>query len=152
MRRFKWVFLLVGSLFFLSAPFAQNRLVLGGRAVIMVADAVYLFPGAGDRVLAVAGADQGLGSFLSAIDPGYGKKPSLDRNAGVETYASLKPDRVVLKSAMRKSLGPGLEALGIAQLYLNLETPEDYFIDIANLGRLSQGERAEAVAASTGKS
>lgn len=147
MRRFKWVFLLVGSLFFLSAPFAQNRLVLGGRAVIMVADAVYLFPGAGDRVLAVAGADQGLGSFLSAIDPGYGKKPSLDRNAGVETYASLKPDRVVLKSAMRKSLGPGLEALGIAQLYLNLETPEDYFIDIANLGRLfGMEERAEAVA------
>jgi hypothetical protein len=92
------------------------------------------------------------GQFFVRHRSRYGKKPSLDRNAGVETYASLKPDRVVLKSAMRKSLGPGLEALGIAQLYLNLETPEDYFIDIANLGRLfGMEERAEAVRASTAK-
>jgi iron complex transport system substrate-binding protein len=146
MKRAGWACFL--AFFFLSAGVtaAQNRLVLGGRAVIMVADAVYLFPGAGSRVLAIAGADQGLGSFLSAIDPGYAKKPVLDRNAGVETYASLKPDRVVLKSAMKKSLGPGLDALGIPQLYVNLETPEDYFADIRSLGRLfGQEGRAEAI-------
>jgi iron complex transport system substrate-binding protein len=147
MRKTGWLLSFVFFVLLLTEPAAQNRLVLGGRAVIMVADAVYLFPGAGERVLAIAGADQGLGSFLSAIDPDYGKKPVLDRNAGVETYASLRPDMVVLKSAMKKSLGSGLDALGIPQLYLNLETPEDYFTDIRSLGRLFGMEtRAEAVA------
>ena len=147
MRKSGWILWLIFSMLVLTEPAAQNRLVLGGRAVIMVADAVYLFPGAGERVLAIAGADQGLGSFLSAIDPSYGKKIILDRNAGVETYAALKPDRVLLKSAMKKSLGVGLDALGIPQLYLNLETPEDYFNDIRSLGSLFEMEaRAEAVA------
>jgi iron complex transport system substrate-binding protein len=146
MRKIAWIFLLVISLCSVGELAAQHRLVLGGRAVIMVADAVYLFPDAGDRVLAIAGADQGLGNFLSTIEPGYGKKPVLDRNAGVETYASLKPDIVVLKTAMKKSLGAGLDALGISQLYLNLETPEDFFTDIRRLGRLfGMSERAEAL-------
>lgn len=120
--------------FSVATLFAQNRLVLGGKAVIMVADAVYLFPDAGQRVIAVAGADQGLGSFLSSIDRDFWKKPVIDRTAGVEVYASLKPDAVIMKSSMKKSMGSSLDALGIRQLYLNLETPEDYFVDIAALG------------------
>lgn len=123
--------------FYLCASFsveAQQRLVLGGKAVVMVADAVYLFPGMDRRVLAVAGADQGLGVFLSAMDPGFSAKPVLDKNAGAEAYASFKPDAVIMKSSMKKSLGPALDSLGIKQLYLNLETPEDYFADIRALG------------------
>jgi iron complex transport system substrate-binding protein len=126
-----------------SMSFSQQRLVLGGKAVIMVADAVYLFPDADKRVLAVAGADQGLGSFLSSFDRDFSKKPVIDKNAGVEVYASLKPDAVVMKSGMKKSVGPSLDALGIRQLYLNLETPEDYFADIAALGDFL-GNRARA--------
>lgn len=129
-----------------ASPFAQQRLVLGGKAVIMVADAVYLFPDAGRRVIAVAGADQGLGAFLSAIDSDFLKKPVIDKSAGVEVYASLKPDTVVLKTAMKKSLGPSLDALGIKQIYLNLETPEDYEADIARLGDfLGQKARADEI-------
>ena len=123
--------------------FSQQRIVLGGKAVIMVADAVYLFPGAGDHVIAVAGADQGLGVFLTALDPAFPGKPVIDRNAGVEVYASLKPDAVIMKSSMRKSVGASLDALGIRQLYLNLETPEDYAADIAALGEFL-GEKARA--------
>jgi len=112
----------------------------------MVADAVYLFPDAGRRVIAVAGADQGLGAFLSAIDSDFLKKPVIDKSAGVEVYASLKPDTVVLKTAMKKSLGPSLDALGIKQIYLNLETPEDYEADIARLGDfLGQKARADEI-------
>jgi len=129
-----------------ASPFAQQRLVLGGKAVIMVADAVYLFPDAGRRVIAVAGADQGLGAFLSAIDTDFSKKPVIDKTAGVEVYASLKPDTVILKTAMKKSLGPSLDALGIKQIYLNLETPEDYEADIARLGDfLGQKARADEI-------
>jgi iron complex transport system substrate-binding protein len=139
MKRFAFLLAFLCALFPLAA--AGNRLVLGGRAVIMVADAVYLFPGAGERVAAIAGADQGLGSFLAAIDPGYAKKPTLDRNAGAEAYAALKPDAIILKSSMKKSLGPSLDALGLRQLYLNLETPEDYSADLRLLGRFLGMER-----------
>lgn len=129
--------LLLGTLIAVASVFGQagpSRVVLGGRAVVMVADAVYAFPSAASRVLAVAGTDQGLGTFLTAVDPAFPKKPTLDRNATAESFAALKPDLVILKSAMRGSLGKGLEGLGLKTLYLNLETPEDYYADLAALG------------------
>jgi iron complex transport system substrate-binding protein len=136
------IFLVISTLFL---P-AQQRIVLGGKAVIMVADAVYLFQNAGSRVLAVAGADQGLGTFLSSIDKTFAAKPVISRNAGIEVYASLKPDAIVLKTAMKKTLGPGLDALGIRQLYLDLETPEDYYKDILALGTFfSQEDRSRKI-------
>ncbi|MFA6505637.1 MAG: ABC transporter substrate-binding protein [Treponemataceae bacterium] len=134
------------------SAFAQNeaglpsRVVLGGRAVIMVADAVYAFPSVVDRVLSVAGTDQGLGAFLGALDPSFVKKPALDRSATAESFAALKPDLVILKSMMKGSLGKSLEALSLRTLYLDLETPEDYFRDLAALGKTFGDEkRADAL-------
>ena len=124
---------------------AQSRIVIGGKAVAMVADAVYLFPGMDSRVVAVAGADQGLGAFLAFLDKGFAAKPTIDKNAGVEVYASLKPDTVILKSSMRRSLEAPFSALGIGQLYLDLETPEDYYKDIATLG-IFLGDKTRASA------
>lgn len=117
-----------------SAAKIPSRIVLGGKAVVMVADAVYLFPGVRDHLVAVAAADQGLGIFLAAIDPGFSARTVLDRAAGVETYAALKPDLVILKSTMRKALETGLSRLGIPQIYLDLEKPEDYFSELMVLG------------------
>ncbi len=128
---------------------AQERIVLGGsKAVIMVVDAVYLFPEAGSKVVASAKGDQGLGIFLAAIDPSYAKRPIFETSAGAETYASFKPDLVIMKSANKKSLGPALDALGIQQLYLNLENPDDYYSEITLLGKLFKNEKraAEVVA------
>jgi len=128
----------------LTAPI---RVVLGGRAVVMVADAVYAFASAPDRVLAVAGTDPGLGAVLGAVDPAFPKKPTLDRSATAESFAALRPDLVVLKSAMKASLGKGLESLGLRTLYLDLETPEDYYRDLASLGAaFGETERAAALA------
>ena len=127
---------------------APRATALGGKAVVMVADLVYAFPEARPTVLAVAGTDQGLGSFLQTVDPGFSSKPVLDRSAGAEVYAALKPDLVFLKAAMKKSLGAQLDALGIRSLYLNLETPEDYYRDIAALGAaFGAAKRAETLAA-----
>jgi iron complex transport system substrate-binding protein len=117
-----------------EAKAAPARLVIGGKAVVMVADLAYAFPEAVAAVAAVAGSDQGLGSFLGAIDPSFSSKPLLDRSANAEAFAALKPDLVLLKSSMKKSLGAELEALGLPSLYLNLETPDDYFKDILALG------------------
>ena len=72
----------------------------------------------------------------------------IDKSAGPEVYASLKPDAVIMKSSMRKSAGPALDALGIKQLYLNLETPEDYIADITALGDfLGAKPRAQQIVA-----
>lgn len=134
-----------------AAAFAAplpGRVVLGGKAVAMVADAVYLFPSAKDRVVAVGGTDQGLGVFLGLVDPGFAAKPSLDRAAGAEAYLALRPDLAVFKSAMRKSLGPSLDAAGLRQLYLDLETPEDYLRELKVLGEaLGETARAESLVA-----
>ncbi|MBP7264890.1 MAG: ABC transporter substrate-binding protein [Spirochaetia bacterium] len=134
-----------GTAFFPKNP---SRVVLGGRAVTMVADAVYAFSSARASVVSVAGTDQGLGSFLNAVDPGFLDKPSLDRSASAESYAALKPDLVILKETMRSSLGSGLSALGVPTLYLNLETPDDYYADIQTLGSVfGEEERAAGLVA-----
>ena len=113
-----------------------DRVVMGGKAVTMVADVVYAFPSARPRVVAVGGTDQGLGVFLETVSPGFSALPPFDRQAGVEVYASYKPDLVILKSSLKKSLGAGLDALGIKTAYLDLETPDDYYRDLATVGRI----------------
>lgn len=134
----------------LSPAFSQTgastgpaRIVMGGRAVGLVANAVYAFPSARNRVIAVGGTDQGLGTFLEAIAPGFNQKPELDRNAGAEHYAALRPDLAIFKTAMKARVGAGLDALKINSLYLELETPDDYYRDLANLGQVL-GETARA--------
>lgn len=130
-------FLAAAPAFAQAAPPIPERIrgtVVGGKAVFMAADLVYAFPEARSTVLAVAGTDQGLGSFLQTVDPGFASTPVIDRNAGAEVFAGLKPDLVILKSVMRKSLGAQLASLGLPALYLDLETPDDYYRDIAALG------------------
>lgn len=146
--------LIVMAVSFNAALAAQARLspprstVLGGKAVVMVADLVYAFPEAWPTVLAVAGTDQGLGSFLQVVDPAFSSKPVLDRSAGAEVYAALKPDLAILKNSMKKSLGSQLDSLGIRSLYLSLETPDDYYQDISALGAaFGAPKRAEELAA-----
>lgn len=121
---------------FSVAAQVPGRVVMGGKAVTMVADVVYAFPAARSRVVAVGGTDQGLGVFLSTVDPGFSALPSFDRQAGVEVYASHRPDLVLLKSSLRASIGSGLETLGIRTAYLSLESPEDFYVDIATVGTL----------------
>ena len=43
---------------------AQQRIVLAGRGANMLADAIYLFPDAGERLVAYSSGDQGLGLFM----------------------------------------------------------------------------------------
>jgi iron complex transport system substrate-binding protein len=132
-----------------SAPLAAqsaappSRLVIGGRGAALVADAVYAFPGLRGKVAAAVRPDQGLGVFLSAVDPAFAAKAVLERTAGAESYAALRPDLVLLKSYVRASLGAGLEGLGLSVLYLDLEAPADFYRDLARLGD-AFGEAARA--------
>jgi iron complex transport system substrate-binding protein len=127
-----------------SVPTSPERIVTAGRAVLMIADVLYAFEDAPDRLVAVGRINQGRGNFLPAIDPNYGEKTILAHNVGPEQIAAENPDLVIMKTFMREPLGRRVEALGIPVIYVELETPEQYQRDIRMLGTvLNEPERAE---------
>ncbi len=119
-----------------EVPVAPQRIVTAGRAVLMIADALYLFPGVSERIVGIGRIDQGKGNFLAAIDPDYHEKTVLERNVGPGQVVALAPDLVILKSFMRERLGEGVERLGIPVVYVDLETPEQYQRDLRLLGEV----------------
>lgn len=127
---------------------APERIVIAGKAVFMLTDAVYLFPDVGNRIVGVANLNQGHGDFIGVIDPTFGEKEKLANDVGPEQIAALQPDLVILKSSMVEKLGSPLETLGIPVIYLDFETPEQYQRDLATLGQIFQNEaRAQELAA-----
>lgn len=131
-----------------EVPADPQRIVTAGRAVLMIADALYLFPDVSERIVGVGRIDQGKGNFLAAIDPDYDEKTVLERNVGPEQIAALAPDLVILKSFMRERLGEGVERLGIPVVYVDLETPQQYRRDLRLLGEvLGQPARGRELAA-----
>jgi iron complex transport system substrate-binding protein len=123
-----------------TLPAAPQRIVLTGRALFMIADAAYLFPDAGQRIVGIGSTAQGGGNFVELIDPNYADKAVLEREAGAEQVAALQPDLVMLKSSLAESLGQPIEALGIPVIYIDFETPEQYLRDLAVLGQVFQDE------------
>jgi iron complex transport system substrate-binding protein len=133
------------EVFFDTVP---RRIVLAGKALFMVADAVYTFPEAGNSIVALASTEQGSGNFIPMIDPTFEAKISLDIGAGAEQIAAAQPDCVITKSTNAEKLGPSLEAIDVPVVYLDFETPEQYQRDLATLGQLFQNpDRAAQVAA-----
>jgi iron complex transport system substrate-binding protein len=129
-----------------ALPALPQRIVLTGRALFMVADAVYTFPEAGKRIIGMGQTAQGSGNFVKLIDPDYGSKAVLERDAGAEQVAALKPDLVILKSTAAEATGKPIEALNIPVIYVDFETPEQYVRDLAILGQVfGNPTRAQAV-------
>jgi iron complex transport system substrate-binding protein len=123
-----------------------ERIVIAGRATLLLMDAVYLFPGVAQRVAGIGVADQGLGDFLPLIDKGAAGKPRFPTNAGPEQLAAARPDLVILKSYLKEKLGDSLERIGIPVIYLDLESPEKFYADVQTLGTLfQQPERAHFI-------
>ena len=117
-----------------------QRIVVTGRAVIMVLDAIYMFPEAYDRVVTFDNASQSGANFIKMIDADFDAKATLVQDAGVEQVVVAKPDLVIMKSSQAEKLGQPLEALDIPVVYVDLETPDQYYRDIAILGQVFQNE------------
>jgi iron complex transport system substrate-binding protein len=127
---------------------APRRIVLAGRGSTLIIDALYLFPEAKERLVTIGKGSQGPENFVKLIDPQVDSKPMLPPDVSPEQLLSLKPDVVILKSYNAENLGTPLENLGIAVVYVDFETPDQYFRDITTLGKLFQNEsRAEEVIA-----
>jgi iron complex transport system substrate-binding protein len=113
-----------------------TRIAIAGKALFMVADAVYLFPEASARVEALGNIVQNERGFIPAIDPAYSSKIVLDESAGAEEIAATHPDVVLMKSSNERTLGNPLEAIGVKVVYVDFETPDQYSRDLATLGQL----------------
>lgn len=125
-----------------------SRIVLVGKALFAVADAIYLFPEAGKNIIALGSTQQGSGNFIPMIDPTFADKITLGSEAGAEQIAAAQPDCVIMKSTNAEKLGAPLEVLNIPVVYLDFETSEQYQRDLTTLGQLFQNPaRAEELAA-----
>ena len=100
-----------------------TRIVITGKALIMLVDAVYMFPEAPDRIAALGNAGQGTSNFIELIDPDYAAKATLQQDAGPEQIAAVQPDLVILKSYLAETVGKPLEVLNIPVIYVDFETP-----------------------------
>ncbi len=113
-----------------------QRVAIAGRASSLLANALYLFPEASQRIVGIEDRTQSASPILPVLDPNSSDKIFFEKNAGPEQIAPAQPDVVILKSYMAESLGEPLEILGITVVYLDLETPEQFFRDIETLGKL----------------
>jgi iron complex transport system substrate-binding protein len=123
-----------------------QRLVIAGKSSLTIVNTLYLFPEAQERLVGLVVGKQPIGDFVSLLDPTWDQKTALAPEAGPEQIAPLQPDVVLLRSFMADSLGRSLEELDIPVVYLDLETPEQYFRDVAVLGQLlGNPARAEVI-------
>lgn len=131
-----------------TLPAAPQRIVITGKAYIMIADAAYLFPGAAKKIVGLGNAGQGNSNFIALIDPNFTQKAILANDAGAEQIAALHPDLVILKSYLAETVGAPIETLGIPVIYVDFETPEQYARDLAIFGKVFGDETRAAEVAS----
>ncbi|MBN2657257.1 MAG: ABC transporter substrate-binding protein [Spirochaetales bacterium] len=113
-----------------------ERITFSGKASNLVADVLYMFPEAANRIVGVGNTDQFNGPFAALLDPDFDSKLFFEHSAGPEQLAASRPDLIILKNYLKSSLGDPLGQLDIPVLYLNLESPEFYEKDLRVLGEV----------------
>ncbi len=123
-----------------------DRIAVAGKATLITADALYLFPEAHGRVIGLGKTNQGLGDFFPLLDPLLDEKKRLAHEIGPEQIAALNPDLLIVKDFVYRQLGEPVAKLGIPVVALSLETPEQYRSDIRIIGSILGNEaRAEEI-------
>ena len=123
---------------------APTRIVIAGRQTPMLTHFFYLFENAGDKILAIENRTQTTEEFIKQIDKGIGEKYLLERGATAEQIVPLNPDVVLIKSAMRETVGLQLEEIGVPVVYVDFESIDDIYRDINIIaGLLADQERGD---------
>ena len=123
-----------------------QRIVIAGKAIPMVQDAVYLFPESGEKIVALENRNQSAFAFLPVVDDAIPEIATLDFNAGPEQIAAYHPDLVLMKSYLAGQYAEPLQKLDIPSLYLDLETPQTFYRDIEVLGQIfGNPDRAQEI-------
>ncbi len=125
-----------------------ERIVIAGKASLLPADALFLFPEARSKVVGLGLTNQGLGDFYTYLAPQFTKGDRLPHSVGAEEIASLAPDVVITKSRNYASLGKQLEMLGIPVFSMDLENPETFTEELLQLSiLLGEEQRGTELAA-----
>lgn len=122
-----------------------RRVLVAGKAPFAIEDALYLFPTVRKKCEVVVpggkgGAQRrGTGRFTDVFRAGKGGGAALSEGNAEEILAK-EPDLVLLKTSSRM-FGESLEATGVKEAYLGLESAEDWFRDLETLGALLGAEQ-----------
>ena len=128
-------------------PKLPQRIVVVGRGPHMTLHLLYMFPEGRERLVGTEKRGATASDFLPFVDPEFANKPTLDANPNAEQVAALEPDLVIMKGIVADALAGALAQADIPVLYVNLETPAEFFRDLANLGAvLGNPKRAEEIA------
>lgn len=123
-----------------------RRIIIAGKATTLLNNAIFLFPEATERVLSYEQRLQTDVDFITTVFPAMAGKTLLARDASAEQIAPLNPDLVILKTYMREKVGLPIETLGIPVLYLDLESPEQFYTDLNTIGQVfGNTARAESL-------
>jgi len=121
-----------------------QRLAVIGRGSQYLLHLLYMFPEGPRRLIGMEQRGSSASDFLSAIASGIENKLTLLPNPGPESIASLQPDLVLMKGFQSGPLDEALAKVGIPTFYMNLETPEEYYRDISNLGVILENPKRAA--------
>jgi iron complex transport system substrate-binding protein len=125
-----------------------QRLVVVGIGPYMALHLLYAFPEGRQRLVGMEMKGTSTSDFLPLVDPSFRNKSVLNSNPNAEQIARLKPDLVIMRGEAVEKLGESLAQVGIPTLYLALETPEQFFKDVRNLGIiLGNSRRADEILA-----
>lgn len=113
-----------------------QRVVIPGKAAVMPADALFLFPASQHMDVILAKTDQGLGDFFNLLRPEFTLQQRLGQQVSAEEILALQPDLVLTKSSNYESIGKQLESFGIPLFVMDLESPEAWKEEITQLGIL----------------
>ncbi len=113
-----------------------NRVMVVGRAAVMPADALYLFPAAMEMEVLLAKTDQGLGDFFDLIRPDSEHDYRLGQQVGAEEILAHKPDLVLTKANNYDSIVKLLEPFSVPMFVMDLEDADSWKQEIVQLGIL----------------
>ncbi len=114
-----------------------RRIVVVGRGPYMALHLLYTFPEGRTRLIGVESKSASQSDFIIHVDPNFADGVvSLAANPNPEQIAALEPDLVLMKSVVMEQMGEALAQVKIPVVYVGLETPEQFFQDVTNLGLL----------------
>ncbi len=119
-----------------TLPNLPQRVVIAGRAAVMPADALFMFPESRGMEVLLATTDQGLGDFFNLLDPAFAAQKRIGQQVSAEELLALKPDLVLTKANNYESLAKKLIQFGIPTFIMDLESPRAWEKEIIELGIL----------------
>lgn len=130
-----------------ETPESLRSIAIVGRAAIMPANALYLFPEAHEMQIQMAKTDQGLGDIFSILIPEENRTERLPQQISIESIIAMNPDLVLSKTSNYESIQNKLDIFGIPTFFMELESAGQWTTEIKQLGKvLGNPERAEEIA------